>query len=194
MSWLRLQWDIGEWNFSCDFSVCSLTCFNGVLFHWKIAIKDEPEVADNSSKLKIGRPIAERDCLWVLQSRVDDDDEKQIASVLSLFSFSLFSSCHSQICLTQSGSEHFVTNRAFFGEACKWCCIQNEQCRAQDRTSRNTDVQGRFCWVLVVYEDRLFPVRKIRSKLVQGCTTNAKVMACISVHGSSGVRVTCTRL
>ena len=37
-------------------------------------------------------------------------------------------------------SEHFVTNRVFFDEACKWCCIQNEQFRAKHRALRNTEV------------------------------------------------------
>ena len=72
--------------------------------------------------------------------------------------------------------EHFVTNRVLLNEACKWSCIQNEKYRAQHRASRNTKIQGRFCWFVVVYEDILFPVRKVGSKPVQGCTTNAKVV------------------
>ena len=53
-----------------------------MVFHWKVAIEDEAEVADDSSKLSIG--IAERDCLRVLQDgvEIDDEDEKQTASVL----------------------------------------------------------------------------------------------------------------
>ena len=45
-----------------------IICFDDVWFQWKIAIEDESEVADGSSKLNIG--IAERDCLSELQGRV----------------------------------------------------------------------------------------------------------------------------
>ena len=90
MSWLR---HIHVW----------FQCFDDVLFLWNIAIEDEAEAADGSSKLNIG--IAERDCLWIFQGRVtEDDDEKWIASVLTLFSLSLFSSIHSPVFLTQSWS------------------------------------------------------------------------------------------
>ena len=54
MSWLRLQWDTGEWNLHVWFQ-----CFDDVLFLWNIAIEDEADAADGSSKLNIG--IAERD-------------------------------------------------------------------------------------------------------------------------------------
>ena len=51
----------------------------------------------------------------------------------------------------------------------------NEQHRDLHKALRNTKVQGRFCWFLVDYEDVLFPIRKVSSKPIQGCTTNAKV-------------------
>lgn len=46
-----------------DINECSLkiTCFDDVLFHQKIAIKDEAKVVDDSNKANIS--IAERDCL-----------------------------------------------------------------------------------------------------------------------------------
>ena len=62
-----------------------------------------------------------------------------------------------------------------FDEACKSCCIQTERYRAKNRALRNAQVQGRFWWFLVVYEEVLLPARKVRSKPVQGCTTNAEV-------------------
>ena len=42
--------------------------------------------------------------------------------------------------------EHFGTNRVLLGEACKWCCIKNEQYRAEHRALRNTEIQGRKRW------------------------------------------------
>ena len=64
-------------NGSCpsDFNGCSLTCFDDVLFHSKVAIEDEAEVADDSSKHSIG--IAKRN--------------KQFQFYDSLFSLSLLS-------------------------------------------------------------------------------------------------------
>ena len=32
------------------------------------------------------------------------------------------------------------------GEACKWCCIKNEQYRAEHRALGNTEIQGRKRW------------------------------------------------
>ena len=56
-------------TYASDFKVCSLSRFDDVLFDCKIAIKDEAKVADGSRKFNIG--IAEKDCLWVWQGRVD---------------------------------------------------------------------------------------------------------------------------
>ena len=41
-------------TYASEFNVCSLTRFDDVLFHLKIAIKDEADVADGSRKLNIG--------------------------------------------------------------------------------------------------------------------------------------------
>ena len=56
-------------EFLSDFNVCSLTSFNDVLFHLKIAIEDEADFADDSSKLNHG--IVQRDYLWVLQGSIE---------------------------------------------------------------------------------------------------------------------------
>ena len=74
----------------------------------------------------------------------------------------------------------------FLDEAFKWCCIQNEQYRgqAQSLEEHRSPLQNTqnlfscFWWFLVAYEDikLLLPVRKLRPKPVQGCSTNAKVM------------------
>ena len=52
--------------------------------------------------------------------------------------------------------------------------VSGEKYKAEHRALRNTKIQGRFCWFVVVYEDILFPVRKVGLKPVQGCTTNAR--------------------
>jgi len=72
--------------------------------------------------------------------------------------------------------EHFVTNRVIFDQACKWCCIQKLTVRGPAKRLEEHRNPGTFLLILVVYEDILFPVRKARSKPVQGCTTNAKVV------------------
>ena len=65
----------------------ALHVFYDVLFHWKIAIKDEAEVADGSRKFNIG--IAERKivrgCGKVVL--IEDDDEIRIVFGLIIIQF-----------------------------------------------------------------------------------------------------------
>ena len=109
-------------TYSSDLNDCSFTCFDDVLFHWEIAVEDEAEVADDSSKLSIGmlREIVCGCCKAVLA----DDDEKRIASVWSLFSLSLFSSIQSPVCSTHSWSER-TKSKSFSGDLEWLSCVSS---------------------------------------------------------------------
>ena len=60
-------------------------------------------VPENSTSVLLRKIVC--GCGKVEVVLIEDNDEKQIASVLSLFSLNLFSSIHSPISLTQSGSK-----------------------------------------------------------------------------------------
>ena len=137
MSWLHLQWDIGN--------LCIwLQCMQPYMVWWcVVSLKDRYQRwSQDCGRFQTTwhRYCWEIVCGCGKVMLTEDDDEKQIASVLSLFSW---------VCFLPS----IMTNRAFFDKACKWCCIQNEQYRAQHRALRNNETQGRFCRFLVIYED-----------------------------------------
>ena len=62
-------------------------------------------VSENSTSVLLRKIV----CGCGKVALIEDDDERRIASVLSLFSWSLFSSIHSPISLTQCWSERTKT-------------------------------------------------------------------------------------
>ena len=91
-------------TYASDFNVCSLTRFDDVMMYCFIEralSKMKPRlltVLENSTSVLLREIV----CGCGKGVLVEDGGEKRMASVLSLFSLSLFSSIHSPISLTQS--------------------------------------------------------------------------------------------
>ena len=98
---LRLQWDIRKRNVWVWFQCVEPQCFDDVLFHWKIAL----EGCGRFQQIQFRYLLSEIafGCSKVVFT--EDNDEKRIASALSLFSLILFPSVHSLISLVRSWSE-----------------------------------------------------------------------------------------
>ena len=98
MPWSCLEWDTGDWRLCAWFQCMQPYMLWWLLFHERLFLKMNPRLRmiPSNSILLLLREIVCECCIAVL---TEDDGEKQIASVLSLFSLSLISSIHSLVSL-----------------------------------------------------------------------------------------------